>query len=528
MAQLTRHRARLGGAALLAAAALVLGGCASSDATPETDTNTVTVALPGALSSLYPGQEAGILNYYLAANVLEGLVAIDPEGNLAPALAESWEQPDPQTYVYRIREDATFHDGSPVTVDDILYSIEQSGDPEVSPQFSFWYDNVAEVVESGEQEITITLVEPDVGFAWLPSASAGLFVAPRAFWEEHDGAIGTSEALLVGSGPYRVSEFVPDSHILLDAVDTWWGGVPAVDSLRFEVVPDENTRLLAQRSGDVDISFNVPLQQSAQWEDAEGTEVVFTPNRSYVGLTFDTRVGPFADQRVRNAIAHSIDRDAIVETVLRGHGEVATALLTPSQLETEHEPAEARALLADLPRYDFDLETARAELAASGHPDGFATELVFPNTLPELGLAGQSLAQNLAEIGITVTVSEVPISQWFETLGDGEHGLAFMSYTSTTGDPAELTSWFLGPDNLAGYDNAEIAGLLADARVELDPARRLDLLIETNRLQAVDNAYFPLWWGERAVALSERVSLPDHETFTFVSPWGARITLDEG
>ncbi|MBO1900511.1 ABC transporter substrate-binding protein [Leucobacter weissii] len=513
------------------AAALLASGCApqtGGGAPSDGDTEQLTVALPGSLENLYPGQEAGILNYYVAAIAAEGLVSVDATGNLQPGLAESWEQPDPQTYVYRIRDDAKFQDGTPVTVDDILVSIEKSQDAEVSPQFATWYGNLESAEETGENEITIRLAEPDVGFTWIPSASAGLFVAPAAYWEEHGDDIGTGEGLLLGTGPYQASEFVPDSHITFTGVDTWWGGEAEYESIRFEIIPDENTRLLAQQSGDLDLSFNVPLQQSAQWEGSENIEVAYTPDRSYVGLTFDTSLAPFDDVHVRNAVAHSFDGASVVEKVLNGHGEVATALLTPSQLETAFSPEEARQRLGELPGYAFDLDTAGAELAASEHADGFETELTYPNTLPELGLAAQSLAQNLEEIGISVTVTELPISQWFETLGDGEHGLSFMSYSSTTGDPAELTSWFLGPENLAKYENPEVTDALTAARSELDETKRLELLIEANRLQAADNAYFPLWWGERATAFSNGVSLPDYGTFSFVSPWPAKLQRSAG
>lgn len=515
-----------GTAALAVGAVLALSGCAAGGPSDSgEDDGVLTVALPGSLASLYVGQETGVLNYYVAALSQEGLVAVDPTGNLAPALAESWEQPDATTYVYRIRQDAVFQDGTPVTVDDIVYSIEQSTDPEVSPQFSWWYSNLAGVEQTGEWEITLTLAEPDVGFAWIPSASAGLFVAPRAFWEEYDGAIGTTESLLVGSGPYRVTEFVPDSHIALEAVDSWWGGVPEITDVRLEVIPDENTRLLALQSGEVDFAFNVPLQQVAQWDDSEGVSVQLVPNRSYEGLTFDTSVAPFDDPHVRNAIAHSLDKEAIAEKVYSGHAEVATAILTPSQLETVFSPEEARDVLGGITQYDFDLAKAQEELAASTVPDGFELELTYPNTVPELGLVGQSLAQNLAEIGITLTVTELPISSWMGTLQDGVHGLSFMSYNSTTGDPAELTAWFLGADNPASYDNPAVTAAIDAARVEVDLASRIELLVESNRLQAVDNAYLPIVWGVRATASSDAIAFEDSETFTFVTPWAARVSL---
>lgn len=523
------RRAAWFGATVIAIGALLgVTACAPAPTPAATaDTDTFTVGLPGSLSSLYVGQETGVLNYYVAALAQEGLVAVDPVGNLAPALASSWSQPDATTYVYEIRDDAVFQDGTPVTVDDILYSIEQSQDAEVSPQFAWWYTNVSSVEQTGDWQITFTLNTPDVGFAWVPSASAGLFVAPRTFWEQHDGKIGTSTSLLIGSGPYQVTEFEPDSHITLRAVDTWWGGVPEFSTVRLEVIPDENTRLLALEKGQIDFAFNVPLQQADRWAQSPGIEVQVVPNRSYEGLTFDTAVAPFDDIHVRNAIAHSLDRDSIAEKVFADKAEPATAILTPSQLETVTSPEEAREILAGLPQVSFDLEAAKQELAKSSVPGGFEAELAYPNTVPELGLVAQSLAQNLAELGITLTVTELPISSWFDTLHDGVHGLSFMSYNSTTGDPAELIGWFLGADNPASYTNPEVTAAIDAARAEVDLAARIDLLVEANRVAAADLPYLPIVWNVRVTASSDTIHFADNDTFTFVTPWAARANRVE-
>ncbi|MBC9936018.1 MULTISPECIES: ABC transporter substrate-binding protein [unclassified Leucobacter] len=519
-----RRRLLLSTTAVVLGAVLGLSACSGSGESAPASSETLTVGLPGSLGSLYVGQEAGVLNYYVSALSQEGLVALDSVGNLVPALATSWDQPDAKTYVYEIRDDAKFQNGEPVTIDDILYSIEQSGDAEVSPQFAYWYENVDSVEQTGDWQITITLKEPDVGFVWVPSASAGLTIAPKSFWEANAGEVGSATALLMGTGPYQVTEFVPDSHITLDAVDTWWGGEPEFESVRFEVIPDDNTRLLALEKNNIDLAFNVPLQQAESWAKTSGVTVDSIPNRSYEGLTFDTSVAPFDDVHVRKAIAMSVDRDSIAEKVFAGRAEVATSILTPSQLETVGTPEEARATLAEIPQVEFDLDAAKAELALSDSPDGFTAEITYPNTVPELGLVAQSMAQNLAEIGITLEVKELPISSWIETLGDGVHGLGFMSYNSTTGDPAELIGWFLGPDNPANYDNAEVLGTIEQARSEVDLQQRIDLLVQANALAALDTPYLPIVWNVRTTAVSDTLQLTDNETFTFVTPWAATAT----
>ncbi|MCC2033950.1 ABC transporter substrate-binding protein [Microbacterium allomyrinae] len=523
--------ARLAKAATVATAgALLLAACSSP--APETSTGPdtgaeidhVTVALPGSLSSLYVGQEAGILNYYIASIAQEGLVSIDAQGRIQPGIAESWEQPDDVTYVYELRDDAVFQDGTPVTADDVVFSLEQARDETSSPGLAYYLTNVDTIEKTGDAEVTITLSEPDAAFAANMSTGGAAFITSKAFWEEHDGTVGTADALLLGTGPYQVTEFAPDSHVTFERVDTWWGELPKVKEITVNFVPDESTRLLAAQSGDVDVAFNVPLAQSQQWENLDTMRVDYVNDLSYVGLYFNTSIAPFDDPKVREAFAHAVDRDAYVEKLLRGHGEAATAIMTPESLGKVYDADAARDLLAEIPQWDFDLDAAKAALADSSVPDGFDVEILTPNTGPQLGTAAQALAQNLAEIGITLNVREVPIEEWLASLdASSDHGANLMWYFSTLGDPAEVPSYLLGAGNPAAYDNPEILDLLAQAGAEADPAARVDLLVQAESLQAEDAINIPLWWGQSATAFAKDLGMTDYSSFAFISSWPTQL-----
>ncbi|WP_062516791.1 ABC transporter substrate-binding protein [Demequina gelatinilytica] len=524
-------------AAVTAAGALAMAGCtASSDPEPTSsapvavgvdtgeEIDSITVALPGSLSSLYVGSESGILNYYVASVAQEGLVAVDSTGALQPALAESWEQTDDVTYVYELREDAMFQDGTPVTAEDVVFSLDMARDETASPGLAYYMTNIDTVEATGDSEVTITLAQPDAAFAGNMSTAGAAFITSKAFWEEHDGDVGTSESLLLGTGPYQVTEFVPDSHVTFERVDTWWGELPTVKEIRIDFVSDESTRLLAAQSGDVDIAFNVPFAQAEQWESLSDMRVEYVNDLSYVGLYFNTGVAPFDDAKVREAIAHSVNRDAYVSTLLKGHGEAATAIMTPESLGAVYGADEAREILAGIPQWDYDLEAAKAALAASSVPDGFEAELLTPNTGPQLGTAAQALAQDLAEVGITLNVREVPIEEWLASLDpSSEYGINYMWYFSTLADPAEIPSYLIGLDNPAQYDNQEVLDLLTQIGAEKDKAARIDLLVEAETLQAEDVINVPLWWGQSATAFADDLGLEDYSPFTFVSTWPAQL-----
>lgn len=518
-----RKGARAGTVAV-AASALLITGCAASP-TADGQVDSLTVALPGSLSSLYVGAESGILNYYIASITQEGLVSLDADGAIQPGLAESWETPDDVTYVYELREDAKFQDGTPVTADDVVFSLEQARDETSSPGLSYYLGGVDTVEKTGEREVTITLTAPDAAFAANMSSGGAAFITSEAFWESVDGEVGTSGNLLLGSGPYRVTEFVPDSHVNFERVDTWWGGVPEVKNINVKFIPDEGTRLLAAQSGDIDVAFNVPLAQSSQWEKLDNMRVDYVNDLSYVGMYFNTALEPFDDPKVREAFAHSVDRATIVDKLLRGHGEVATAIATPESLGSVYDADEAREMLATIPQYAFDLKLAEAALAASSHPDGFETDMLFPSTGPQLGTAAQSLAENLSKIGIKLNVREVPIEEWLASLEpDSSYGAGLMWYFSTLGDPSEVPSYMLGEYNISNYENPEVLSLLARAGAETDAAARIDLIIEAESLQAAEIISVPLWWGQSATAFSKNLTMENYSSFAFISAWPTQLT----
>ncbi|MEZ3161715.1 ABC transporter substrate-binding protein [Microbacterium sp. BWT-B31] len=516
--------------AVAVAGALALAACSSPAPNESTGADTgadidhITVALPGSLSSLYVGQEAGILNYYIASIVQEGLVSIDAQGRIQPGLAESWEQTDDITYVYELRDDAKFQDGTDVTADDVVFSLEQARDETASPGLAYYLSNVDTIEKTGDSEVTITLTAPDAAFAANMSTGGAAFITSQAFWEANDGAVGTADSLLLGSGPYQVTEFAPDSHVTFERVDTWWGELPKVKEITVEFVPDESTRLIAAQSGELDVAFNVPLAQSQQWENLDSMRVEYVNDLSYVGLYFNTSVAPFDDPKVREAFAHAVDRDAYVDKLLRGHGEAATAIMTPESLGKAYDADEAREKLAGIPQWDFDLDAAKKALAASSVPDGFETEILTPNTGPQLGTAAQALAQNLAEIGITLNVREVPIEEWLASLdASGDHGVNYMWYFSTLGDPGEVPGYVLGPGNPSAWEDPEVLDLLAQSSVESDPASRIDLLLQAETIQAEQAINVPLWWGQSATAFANDLGMRDYSSFAFISSWPTQL-----
>ncbi|MFB7217935.1 ABC transporter substrate-binding protein [Streptomyces sp. NPDC056227] len=484
----------------------------------------LTIALPSSISTLDVGRESGVLNYMVAVLAQESLLSVAPSGELKPGLATSWKQPDARTYVYTLRRGVTFTDGTPFTADDVVASIEAIRDPKNGSALSYAYAGVQSVKSTGDHEVTIRLKTPDAMFAWTTTAG-GLLISSRAFLTRNRGKVGTAATLLLGTGPYKVTEFAADDHVLLERNDAWWGEKPAVQKLKLSFVPDAGTRLVAMKSGAVDGALNLASDEARGWESA--ARVTYTGDRSVVSLAFDTAKAPFDDLHVRRAVAHATDREGMVKGILHGKAEVAAALPSRDMWGDLMAADEVRSGYDAIPVLPFDMEAARKELAKSSAKDGFTAELHYPNSGPQLGKAALALAASLKKIGITLNVKEITLEQWVAELGSGKQPLQFLWYFPVTGDPAELADPYLHAaataTDIAHYDNGTVNTALDTAKSATDRDVRGRELMKALQTAGADLPYLPLWWAQTATALAEDFVLLEQGPFAFIGPWATRI-----
>ena len=525
----------LGLAGGIAVASPVLTACTSDDEQPAPSggaaaLDRLAVALPSSISSLDVTREAGIINYVVALLCLESLTAVGPDGSLVPALAESWSQPDELTYVYKLRPGVRFSDGSPLTADDVIASIEVNTAKDSTSALAYAYAPVKSAKATAEDEITFTLSAPTSGFAWVPSPGT-LQVSSRSFLEQHGDQVGTPQALLLGTGPYVVTEFAPDSPVVLARNEKWWGGEVEIETVRLDFITDESTRLLAMRDGSVEMALSVPPNQFDEWSAIDGVHVETATDNSLVTLAFNTSVAPWSDPKVRTAVAHCVDRQGIVDSVLRGNAEIALTIPTPAQWGGLLDAAAVEKLYASIPQVDFDLDTAASLLAESSAPDGFSATLTYPNSGPLIGRALLTFAENLSGLGIDLEVKEVTLEQWIADLGKHEAGISLGWYFPTTGDPAEYVQLLLnasyaevGGTNIAEYRDDEVTGLLDQEVASTDPAERGDLLGRALVAAAADVAYQPLWWGETATAFAGAIEPVGFGPYFFIGgAWAENV-----
>lgn len=528
---------RLTAAIVAVAAAFTLASCApagssntdaSAAAQPGAPLDSLTVALGSQIGTLSVNQQAGIANYQIAALTQEGLLGLNNSGELVPALAEKWDNTNGTEWVFTIRQNVKFSDGTALTVDDVLFSIELARDPKRSPGLStYWPSYVKTAEKTGDWEITITLDSPHAGFGAEVSNAGGLFVTSKAFYEKAAN-YGSATDLIVGTGPYKVTEFDPSSHVALEKNDNYWGDNDGPKTVRVDFVTDDSTRLLAFQQGQADVSLTVPLDQADQWAAVSGASVQYYSDRSYQGITLDPTVAPFNDANVRKAVAHSIDRNGIVEGILSGRAQPATGIDAPQQLASLVGLEAAEAGVKELPVAEYSIDQAKQALAASSSANGFSTTLTYPTGYAAVGKASLAIADSLSQVGIKVEVKEIPLDQWLSEVGNGKQGIGWMVYLPTTPTPNEVTSWLLAADgpgsNPANWTDAAVAAQVAKIGTITDKQEKFDTILSTTSTALEQNIYAPVYWGQAALATKPGVVAHDFGSFTLQTNWAAAFT----
>jgi peptide/nickel transport system substrate-binding protein len=491
---------------------------------------TFNVAAPGSRTNLYVADQEGTVNHWIAGLVQEGLVWPTGNGSYKPALATSWSEPNPTTYVFNLRQNAKFSNGAPLTAADVVYSIQFAASPKYSPETCYYLEDLKSVAQTGPDQVTVKLSAPQNGFLGSLSTAGGLWVSSESYLKAHLSDIGTATGLILGTGPYKVTRFVPDEGVWLTRDGTWWGGTPKIKNIVVTFYNDENAEYLAAKSGAVDLALWIMPTEEPEWNGLSGFYVTNAQQASYVGLVFNPNVAPFTSIHVRQAIADAFDKQTFVQDVLKGgDSEVATGISAPTELLSAYSLSQASALLAALPQPPQSLAAAKQQLAESPVPHGFTTTLDWPNNGPQLGLAAQVLASDLAKIGIKLQVTEVPIAQWLGSFSNTKIGLNFMWNQLATGDMSEYVEALLGPGNPSYYTNPQITALLNQENSQTNLQLRAQEIVALNKL--ADSTYLldvPLWYEPIGMAFKDGLGIPGYNYATFYGPWAASIVHTQG
>ncbi|WP_299280946.1 ABC transporter substrate-binding protein [uncultured Tateyamaria sp.] len=459
-------------------------------------------------------------------NVYEGLVRRGKDMAIEPALATAWEPiGEGEGWRFTLREGVTFHDGAAFDADDVIFSYQRASNE--SSDTRSWFAPVSEVVKVDDFTVDIMTSAPNPIFPdsianWMIMDSGWAEANATTLPDKENGNYATLNTN--GTGAFRVTDRQPGLTTVLEPFDGWWDEATH-NITRAELTPIQNpaTAVAALLSGDVDLINPVPIQDTARLAANDAVKVIQGIEARVIMLGFPheaatlkysaetTDANPFADARVRRAVAQAVNVPAILQTIMRGNAEAASQLVSPAMRGFSTD-------LAERPAYDVD--AAKALLAEAGYENGFSFGLKCPNDryLNDEAVC-QAITGMLAQVGITAVLDAMPVQNYWPELRednydmyllgwspgtfDAEHPIRFLA--ATPNDEKKLGSW-----NFGGYSNARVDELLPLIQSEIDDAKRQAMLDEVTQILQDEVAYVPLYvqplvWGAQAnVELTQR------------------------
>ena len=409
---------------------------------------------------------AAAIDEVVYANVFEGLTRIDSSGTVQPALAESWEvSADSLTYTFKLRSGVAFHDGSTLEAADVVFSFERArAEDSVNAQKAL-FEPIDSVAAPDASTVVITLKRPTGGFLFNLGWGDAVIVAP----ESAEG----NKAKPVGTGPFRFQRWVQGDRVELARNAEYWGEAVKLERATFKFIPDAAAAVAAMLAGDVDAFANFPAPESlGQFEADPRFKVVIGSTEGETILTMNNGKGPLDDVRVRRAVAHALDRKAIVDGAMFGYGTPIGSHFAP------HHPA-----YVDLTgRYPYDPDKARSLLAEAGLAEGFeATIKLPPPTYARRG--GEIIAAQLAEVGIKLEIIPVEWAQWLEQVFKGrDYDLTIVSHT----EPMDINI-YARDDYYFDYQSDAFKGIMGKLDEAVEEDARYKLMAEAQRQIAEDS-----------------------------------------
>ena len=480
--------------------------CGGGDANGGGDEAVVmNVAMAGDIVRLDPAFAYDNDTSIVIDNICEGLLTHNADNSLKCNLASSWEATDPMTYVYQIRDDVTFSDGSPMTVDDVVYSLNRHLDPDLGSYMNWFFENVASIEATGDWEVTVKLTQPDANWQYVLATSAGMIVK-KDYAEEKGDAFGSAEGGIIGTGPFKYDSWVTGSKVVLTKNENYWdeSATTNVSQINFSIIADDTTLATALKSGQIDMAANFSVNLIDTLNGFDNVEVYKSPGMGIHYLAFNMDREPFNDINVRKAIGYAIDIDSLIENVIKETGTKGGNLPMTDSLFTI-EPERWQEYVETLPGHEYNIEKAKACLAESSVPDGFSCQLLVSQADSQRYDVALVVQSALAEIGIDVEVvgvtSDELYSYQFGNVLDADGVRDYDMLVATWGadypDPAAnldplytVRNIAAGGYNCASYRNETVDSLLSQAQVATDNGDRVDMLMEVCDIIVEEQPYY--------------------------------------
>ena len=449
-------------------------------------------------------------NNSLLTHIFESLVDQDERQRLQPGLAESWKAIDDTTWEFKLRRNVKFHDGTPFTADDVIFSFERAPNVEGSPSNFGIYAKGKTFTRVDDHTVHVKTAAP---YPLMPNDVSQVFIVSRKHGQGAKTPDYNSGKAAIGTGPYKFVEYTPGNRIVVQRNEEYWGQKPIWQRVVFRGIKSNPSRVAALLAGDVDMIEQVPAVDMARLKKEPKVAIAQVVSNRIIYLHLDhwrddspyvkgkdggAIKNPLRDARVRTAISKAIDRDAIVKRVMEGEAIKAGQLL----------PEGFFGVSKKLKPVAYDPNGAKKLLAEAGLPNGFRMTIHSPNDrYPNDGKIAEAVGQMLSRIGIDTQVVTMTQSVFFSeaSTGSPEKGPKFsfilVGWGSGTGEASSplksLLATFdrdkgMGASNRGRYSNPQVDKLINEALATVDDTKRADLLARATEVAIEDVGIIPL------------------------------------
>lgn len=446
------------------------------------------------VTSMDPHQGKETPAVQVTCNIFDTLMLVDATGSPQACLAESWEQVDDVTWNFKLREDVKFHDGEPMTSEDVVFSLNRAIN---SPAVSYIVDFIDTVEADGDFGVVIKTKAP-----YAPIL-ANLAVPFSAIVPKHLVEADEENFVLnpVGTGAYKFEEWKQGDYVKLSANEDYWRGAPVTKNLQMKVVPEAAQRTIAIETGEADFAYDIPSNDVSKVEGNDNLQIFVADPLSVWYISFNMNKEPFNNEKVRQAIHHAIDKESILQAVRYGMGDVANSLIPPAAFGYS-----TKSMV-----YDYDVEKAKALLAEAGYPDGFSCQL-WVNENQERVESCQIIQSQLKQIGIEVEISVMEFGTYIEETSAGKHDIAYFGWTCSTAD-ADYNYYSLlhstqqgAPGNRSFINDPKVDELVESGRSTSDPSARQAIYDELEEYLGPISPSAYLFYSTINVGASNKVS----------------------
>lgn len=479
--------------ALLLVISTALAGC-SSDQSSSKETKvpeekakaggTLTVARLSDATKLDPHFITDIPSANVVyEKVYETLVVPDKNMEPQPLLAKEWKQLDDKTWEFKLQEGVKFHDGAAFNAEAVKTNFDRLLDPKTASPQAGKLEMIQEIKAVDETTVQFILKYPYAALLSILGSNEGSIISPKSIKEQSDKIAQNP----VGTGPFVFESWKPGDEIVIVKNKDYWGKKPKLDKVVFKVVPEDATRIAMIETGEAQVTDQVPVTEIDRIKASDTMELYRTDGLAVEYLSFNVNKKPFDDVRVRKAVAHAIEVDAIIKGVYNNVGTRANSTMSPKVVGYD----------STIKGYEYDVNESKRLLKEAGIKDGLEITLTTSDRKERINMA-EVIQSQLKGIGINVKIQVLEYGAYIGVTAKGEHQVSIGGWGNATGD-GDYNQYNLfhskskgAAGNSSFYDNPEVDKLIEAARKESDGTKRMELYSQAQKIEREEVPYVPI------------------------------------